>query len=54
MSIQPRRRGREIADREAARQVDYLERTAAISASNSSALLDPRQGIEHVVVPELG
>ena len=47
-------RSRRIADPEAARQVDYLGENCAEFGIEVFGLLDPRQGIEHVVVPEQG
>jgi 3-isopropylmalate/(R)-2-methylmalate dehydratase large subunit len=43
-----------IQDREAAAQVDYFRRNCADFGIELFDLLDPRQGIEHVVVPEQG
>ena len=47
-------RSREIPDREAARQVDYFAANCAEFGIEYCDVLDPRQGIEHVVVPEQG
>lgn len=47
-------RTRTIADPDAARQVDYLEQNCREFGIEHVGLLDPRQGIEHVVVPEQG
>jgi 3-isopropylmalate/(R)-2-methylmalate dehydratase large subunit len=47
-------RSRAIADTEAARQVDYLEENCRNFGIELFGVLDPRQGIEHVVVPEQG
>ena len=47
-------RSRIVADPEAARQVDYLEENCRDFAIELFGILDPRQGIEHVVVPEQG
>jgi 3-isopropylmalate/(R)-2-methylmalate dehydratase large subunit len=47
-------RSRRIADPEAARQVEYLGENCAEFGIEVFGLLDPRQGIEHVVVPEQG
>jgi 3-isopropylmalate/(R)-2-methylmalate dehydratase large subunit len=47
-------RTRNIADVEAARQVEYFESNCAEFGIEFVGILDPRQGIEHVVVPELG
>ncbi len=49
----PLRTGK-IADAEAARQVEYLESNCGEFGIEFAGILDPRQGIEHVVVPELG
>jgi len=43
-----------VADTEAAQQIDYLERNCRDFGIPHFGLLDPRQGIEHVVVPEQG
>ena len=43
-----------IADREAARQVEYFEQNCRHFGIEMFGLLDARQGIEHVVVPEQG
>jgi 3-isopropylmalate/(R)-2-methylmalate dehydratase large subunit len=43
-----------IADPEAARQVDYFEANCRDFGIECFGILDPRQGIEHVVVPEQG
>lgn len=43
-----------IADREAAVQVDYFERNCREFGIDMFGLMDARQGIEHVVVPEQG
>ena len=43
-----------IADPEAARQVDYFESNCRDFGIECFGILDPRQGIEHVVVPEQG
>lgn len=43
-----------VADPEAAQQIDYLERNCRDFGIPHFGLLDPRQGIEHVVVPEQG
>ena len=48
------RRVRAIADPQAARQVDYLEENCREFGIEMVGLMDARQGIEHVVVPELG
>ncbi|MEP6548411.1 MAG: 3-isopropylmalate dehydratase large subunit [Gammaproteobacteria bacterium] len=47
-------RTRAIADAEAARQVDYFESNCTEFGIELVGVLDARQGIEHVVVPELG
>lgn len=47
-------RTRVIGDPEAARQVDYLEENCRDFGIELFGILDPRQGIEHVVVPEQG
>lgn len=47
-------RTRRIADPEAARQVDYFEQNCRDFGIEMFGVLDPRQGIEHVVVPEQG
>jgi len=47
-------RTRAVADPEAAQQIDYLERNCRDFGIPHFGLLDPRQGIEHVVVPEQG
>ena len=47
-------RVRRIADPEAARQVDYFEENCREFGLEMIGVLDPRQGIEHVVVPEEG
>jgi 3-isopropylmalate/(R)-2-methylmalate dehydratase large subunit len=47
-------RSRAIADPEAARQVDYLEENCRDFGIELFDILDSRQGIEHVVVPEQG
>ena len=47
-------RVRQIADPEAARQVDYFESNCREFGLEMFGVLDPRQGIEHVVVPEQG
>jgi 3-isopropylmalate/(R)-2-methylmalate dehydratase large subunit len=44
----------EIEDAESARQVDYFGRNCKEFGIELVEILDPRQGIEHVVVPELG
>jgi 3-isopropylmalate/(R)-2-methylmalate dehydratase large subunit len=44
----------EIADQEAAHQVAYLGSNCAEFGIEFVGILDPNQGIEHVVVPELG
>ena len=49
----PLRTGK-IADADAARQVGYLESNCSEFGIEFTGILDPRQGIEHVVVPELG
>ena len=43
-----------IADPRAARQVEYFLGNCAESGIECCGILDPRQGIEHVVVPEQG
>lgn len=43
-----------IADRDAARQVEYLEGNCREFGIELFGMLDVRQGIEHVVVPEQG
>ncbi len=43
-----------IADPQAARQVDYFESNCRDFGIECFGILDPRQGIEHVVVPEQG
>jgi 3-isopropylmalate/(R)-2-methylmalate dehydratase large subunit len=48
------RRMREIADGQAAAQVDYFERNARDFGIELFDILDPRQGIEHVVATEIG
>lgn len=47
-------RTREISDRDAARQVDFFADNARDFGIEYFDVLDPRQGIEHVVVPEQG
>lgn len=47
-------RSRAMPDAGAARQVDYLQRNAADFGIELFAVLDRRQGIEHVVAPEQG
>jgi len=47
-------RTRRIADSEAARQVDYFEENCRDFGIELFGVMDPRQGIEHVVVPEQG
>jgi 3-isopropylmalate/(R)-2-methylmalate dehydratase large subunit len=47
-------RSRHIADPQAARQVDYFEANCREFGIEHYGILDPRQGIEHVVVPEQG
>jgi 3-isopropylmalate/(R)-2-methylmalate dehydratase large subunit len=47
-------RSRFIPDPEAARQVDYFEANCRDFGIECFGILDPRQGIEHVVVPEQG
>lgn len=47
-------RTRVIADPEAARQVDYLDENCQDFSIELFGILDARQGIEHVVVPEQG
>jgi 3-isopropylmalate/(R)-2-methylmalate dehydratase large subunit len=47
-------RVRSVADPDAARQVDYFEDNCREFGIELLGILDPRQGIEHVVVPELG
>jgi 3-isopropylmalate/(R)-2-methylmalate dehydratase large subunit len=47
-------RSRHIADRDASRQVDYLESNCRDFGIELFDILDARQGIEHVVVPEQG
>ena len=47
-------RVRDIVDAEAARQVDYFESNCQEFGIELAGMLDSRQGIEHVVVPELG
>jgi 3-isopropylmalate/(R)-2-methylmalate dehydratase large subunit len=47
-------RQRFIADEDAARQVDYFEENCRTFGIELFGILDSRQGIEHVVVPEQG
>ncbi len=47
-------RSREIADRQARQQVDYFEENCREFAVELFDIMDARQGIEHVVVPEQG
>jgi 3-isopropylmalate/(R)-2-methylmalate dehydratase large subunit len=47
-------RQRFIADKDAARQVDYFEENCRTFGIELYGILDERQGIEHVVVPEQG
>jgi 3-isopropylmalate/(R)-2-methylmalate dehydratase large subunit len=47
-------RTQHIADRDAARQVEYFEGNCRDFGIELFGILDPRQGIEHVVVPEQG
>jgi 3-isopropylmalate/(R)-2-methylmalate dehydratase large subunit len=47
-------RTRDIADRDAARQVEYFESNCRDFGIELFGILDARQGIEHVVVPEQG
>jgi 3-isopropylmalate/(R)-2-methylmalate dehydratase large subunit len=47
-------RRRLIADSDAARQVDYFEHNCGTFGIELFSILDERQGIEHVVVPEQG
>jgi 3-isopropylmalate/(R)-2-methylmalate dehydratase large subunit len=47
-------RQRFIADKDAARQVDYFEENCRTFGIELFGILDSRQGIEHVVVPEQG
>jgi len=44
----------QIADPQAARQVDYFATNCSEFGIEYCGILDPRQGIEHVVVPEQG
>ena len=48
------RRSLRIPDPQAARQVDYFLANCAEFGIECCGILDPRQGIEHVVVPEQG
>ena len=48
------RRTREMPDADAARQVDYFADNARDFGIEYFDILDPRQGIEHVVAPEQG
>ncbi len=48
------RRTAAMADADAGRQVEYFARNAADFGIELLDVLDPRQGIEHVVTPELG
>lgn len=48
------RRTREMPDADAARQVDYLAENARDFGIEYFDIMDPRQGIEHVVAPEQG
>jgi 3-isopropylmalate/(R)-2-methylmalate dehydratase large subunit len=48
------RRTRDIADAEAAAQVAYFERNARDFGIELFDIMDPRQGIEHVVATEIG
>jgi len=43
-----------VADQEAARQIDYFRQNARDFGIELFDILDPRQGIEHVVAPEQG
>lgn len=47
-------RTREMADADAARQVEYFSENAHDFGIELFDILDPRQGIEHVVAPEQG
>src|SRR5580693_9256875 len=47
-------RSRLVPDPQAARQVDYFEENCREFGIECFGILDPRQGIEHVVVPEQG
>jgi 3-isopropylmalate/(R)-2-methylmalate dehydratase large subunit len=47
-------RSRRIGDSQASRQVDYFEANCREFGIEHCGILDPRQGIEHVVVPEQG
>ena len=47
-------RSRLVPDPQAARQVDYFEENCRDFGIECIGILDPRQGIEHVVVPEQG
>lgn len=47
-------RTEEVADEGAAAQIRYLRRNCADFGIELIDLVDPRQGIEHVVVPDLG
>jgi 3-isopropylmalate/(R)-2-methylmalate dehydratase large subunit len=47
-------RSHRISDSQAAAQVDYFAGNCAEFGIEYCGILDPRQGIEHVVVPELG
>jgi 3-isopropylmalate/(R)-2-methylmalate dehydratase large subunit len=47
-------RGGDVADPEAQRQIDYFARNGRDFGIEMFDMLDPRQGIEHVVLPELG
>ncbi len=47
-------RPRTVADADAARQVAYFEQNCHDFGIEMFGILDPRQGIEHVVAPELG
>src|SRR3984957_611406 len=47
-------RSRLVPDPQAARQVEYFEENCRDFGIECIGILDPRQGIEHVVVPEQG
>jgi 3-isopropylmalate/(R)-2-methylmalate dehydratase large subunit len=52
-STEPVRSGR-VPDPQAARQVEYFEENCREFGIECFGILDPRQGIEHVVMPEQG
>jgi 3-isopropylmalate/(R)-2-methylmalate dehydratase large subunit len=53
-AVPTRDRGRPIADAQARAQVEQLERNTAVFGIPYIPLRDPRQGIVHVIGPELG